>query len=130
MKNGLIVGTEVELEFTVTPAMCPAYDDEIVHEVCSTWEIVHYMEMAGRKMLLGYLEANEEGVGSHASCDHVGPALVGSAVRVTARATGVSDRELTCECAAYCRQRLIATGRTVQKIFPRNVLERILRKET
>ena len=130
MRNGLIVGTEVELEFTVTPEMCPAYDDEIVHEVCSTWEIVHYMEMAGRKMLLGYLEVDEEGVGSHASCDHVGPALVGSTVRVAARATRVSDRELTCECAAYCGQRLVATGRTVQKIFPRNVLERILRKET
>jgi predicted thioesterase len=129
MKKGLAEGAVAEVCFTVTPEMCPAFDEKVVHEVCSTWEIVHYMEVAGRKMLTPFLDGDEEGVGSHASCDHSGPALVGSEVRVVARAIEANERELVCECSAYRGERLIATGKTVQKIFPRAVLERILRRK-
>jgi predicted thioesterase len=128
MRVGLEVGAVAEVSFTVTPEMCPAFDEQIVHEVCSTWEIVHYMEVAGRKMLTPFLEPDEEGVGSHASCDHAGPALVGTQVRVVAKAVVANERELVCDCSAYRGDRLIATGKTVQKIFPREVLERILRR--
>lgn len=128
MKEGLVPGIQAEVEFAVTPAMCPAFDGEVVHQVCSTWEIVHYMEVAGRKILMDYLLADEEGVGSHASCDHMGPAPVGSTVRVVATATDVSERELVCDCVAFRGDRMIAAGRTVQKVFPREVLERILKK--
>ncbi|MBI5763127.1 MAG: thioesterase [Planctomycetes bacterium] len=128
MKDGLVPGTQKEVSYVVTPEMCPAFDGEVVHQVCSTWEIVHYMELAGRMVLLDFLEANEEGVGSHASCDHMGPAPVGSSVRVVATATDVSERELTCDCVAFRGDRMIAAGKTVQKVFPREVLERILKK--
>jgi fluoroacetyl-CoA thioesterase len=129
MKKGLAEGAVAEVRFTVTPEMCPAFDYKIVHEVCSTREIVHHMEVAGRKMLTPYLEPNEEGVGSHASCDHTGPALVESEVRIVARAVVANERELVCDCTAYRGDRLIATGKTVQRIFPREVLERILRRK-
>ncbi|MEK6642890.1 MAG: hotdog domain-containing protein [Planctomycetota bacterium] len=128
MKEGLVPGTQKEVSYVVTPAMCPAFGGEVVHQVCSTWEIVHYMEVAGRMVLLDFLEPHEEGVGSHASCDHMGPAPVGSTVRVVATATDVSERELSCDCAAFRGDRMIAAGKTVQKVFPREVLERILKK--
>jgi fluoroacetyl-CoA thioesterase len=128
MKPGLTPGAQAEISFTVEPHMCPAFDGEIVHQVCSTWEIVHYMEVAGRKVLADYLEPQEEGVGSHASCDHMGPAPVGSTVRVVATATDVNDRELVCDCVAFRGEHMIAAGKTVQKLFPREVLERILRR--
>jgi fluoroacetyl-CoA thioesterase len=128
VKDGLVPGTQKEVTYVVTPEMCPAFDGEIVHQVCSTWEIVHYMEVAGRMVLLDFLEPHEEGVGSHASCDHMGPAAVGSSVRVVATATDVSERELSCDCVAFRGDRMIAAGKTVQKVFPREVLERILRK--
>lgn len=128
MKEGLVPGTQKEVSYVVTPEMCPVFDGEVVHQVCSTWEIVHYMELAGRMVLLDFLEPHEEGVGSHASCDHMGPAPVGSTVRVVATATDVSDRELACDCVAFRGDRMVAAGKTVQKVFPREVLERILRK--
>ena len=128
MKNGLVPGIQAEVSFTVAPEMCPAFDGEIVHQVCSTWEIVHFMEMAGRKVLMDFLDAGEEGVGSHASCDHMGPAPVGTTVRVVATVADVNERELVCDCAAFRGDRMIATGKTVQKVFPRETLERILRK--
>jgi len=127
MKPGLMPGLQKEVTFTVAPDMCPAFDGEVVHQVCSTWMIVQYMELAGRMVLVDFLEPNEEGVGSHASCDHMGPAQVGAAVRVVATAADVNERELVCDCAAFRGEKMIAMGKTVQKIFPKDVLERILR---
>lgn len=128
MKTGLEPGIQAEVSFTVSPDMCPAFDGQVVHEVCSTWSIVHYMELAGRKVLLPFLEPHEEGVGSHVTCDHMGPAPLGSGVRVIATASHVGERELTCDCVAFRGERMIASGKTVQRIFPRDVLERILQR--
>jgi len=113
----------------VTEGMCPAFDGVVVHRVCSTWTIVQYMEVAGRKLLAPYLEPDQEGVGSHVSCDHLAPAPVGSEVRVIATARDVTERELVCDVAAFRGRRMIAVGRTVQKVFPRAMIERILHAE-
>jgi predicted thioesterase len=126
MQAGLKPGVKAEVTFAVTPDMCPAFDGVVVHRVCSTWSIVQYMEVAGRRVLVPFLEPGEEGVGSHVSCDHLAPAPVDAVVRVQATAASVTDRELVCDTAAYLGTRLIATGRTVQKVFPRPVLERLL----
>ncbi|MBX3396195.1 MAG: thioesterase [Phycisphaerae bacterium] len=126
MKPGLVVGLERETQFIVTEDMCPAFDGVVVHRVCATWTVVQYMEIAGRLVLAGFLEAHEEGVGTHVSCDHHAPAPVGSMVRVVAKASSVSVRELVCETRAFVGDRLIATGRTDQKTMPRTVLQRLL----
>lgn len=128
LKAGLAVGDRREVTFEVTEAMCPAFGGEVVHRVCATWTLVHYMELAGRRVLVDFLEPDEEGVGSHVTCDHLAPAAVGRTVRVVATATGVSERELVCAVTADCGDRRIASGRTVQKILPRDVLERMLKK--
>jgi len=128
VKEGLVPGASAEVSFVVLEAMCPAFDGRVVHRVCSTWTLVHHMELAGRKVLVDFLEPEEEGIGSHVSCDHLGPARVGSIVRVVATARDVTDRELVCDTVAFCGERMIAAGRTVQKVFPRAVLERILSK--
>ncbi len=126
MKPGLIRGVSREATFEVTEAMCPAFDGQVVHRVCATWTLVHYMELAGRRVLVDFLDPDEEGVGSHVTCDHLAPAPIGTTVRMVATATIVSDRELMCEVMADCGDKRIASGRTVQKIFPRAVLARML----
>lgn len=128
MKAGLVPGIQAEVSFEVTEAMRPVLDDVAVHAVCSTWTLVHYMELAGRRVLVRYLEPGEEGVGSHVRCDHLGPARVGATVRVIATAADADERQLVCDVAAFCGERMIAAGRTVQKVFPREVLERILNR--
>jgi fluoroacetyl-CoA thioesterase len=128
MKPGLIDGVSEEVSFVVTEEMCPSFDGRIVHRVCATWTLVHYMELAGRRILMRFLAPHEEGVGSHVSCDHLGPAQVGASVRVVASVTGATQQELICEVKAWRDDRLIATGRTGQKVFPREVLERLLRR--
>jgi fluoroacetyl-CoA thioesterase len=130
MKSGLIPGVSEELSFIVTEDMCPSFDGHVVHRVCATWTLVHYMEVAGRMILMKYLEEGEEGVGHHVSCDHLGPAGVGATVRVVATVVGVSAGELTCDTFAYRGEHLIAKGRTGQRVFPRKMLERILNRAT
>ncbi len=126
MKPGLKIGTERELSFTVTEDMCPAFDGVVVHRVCATWTLVHYFEVAGRKMLVDFLADGEEGVGSHASCDHRAPAPIGETVRVVATCCAVNERELVCDCVAYVGEKKIATGQTGQRVFPKKVLKRLL----
>jgi len=126
MKPGLSVGIQRELSFTVTEDMCPAFDGVVVHRVCATWTLVHYFEVAGRKMLIDFLADGEEGVGSHASCDHLAPAPIGASVRVVATCAAVTERELICDCVAYVGEKKIATGQTGQRVFPKKVLKRLL----
>ena len=129
MKPGLVPGIQTQVTFEVTAEMCPAFDGEVVHQVCATWTIVHYMELAGRKILIEYLEPEEEGVGSHVSCDHLGPAPLGTRVRVIATVADVNDRELVCDVVAFRGDRMIASGKTVQKVFPRAILRQMLHQD-
>lgn len=126
MKPGLEIGTQRDISFVVTLDMCPEFDGVVVHKVCATWTIVEYMEKAGRLVLIDFLEPHEEGVGSHVSCDHLNPAPVGSTVRVIATAADVMDRELICDTVAFVGDRMIASGKTIQKVMPRAVLKRLL----
>jgi len=126
MKDGLVPGVQREVSFVVEDSMSPIFDGRQVHRVCATWTLVHYMELAGRLVLIDFLDEGEEGVGSHVSCDHLAPAPVGSTVRVEATVRDVTDRELVCDVVAMRESHVVATGRTVQKVFPRDVLKRIL----
>ncbi|MBK8270225.1 MAG: hypothetical protein IPK83_18785 [Planctomycetes bacterium] len=51
-------------------------------------------------------------VGSHVSCDHLGPAPVGTTVRVIATAADADERELVCDVVAFVGEKMIASGKT------------------
>lgn len=129
MKPELKPGVTRDVSFVVTEAMCPAFDGVVVHHVCATWTLVHYMELAGRRVLVDFLEEAEEGVGSSVTCEHVAPAPVGSTVMVRATATRVTDRVLDCDVICTRGDKVIARGTTGQRVFPRKVLKRILHEE-
>lgn len=117
MNPELQIGRSAEVNFTVTPEMCPHFDGILVHPVLATWTVVHQMEVAGRKLLAPHLEPGNEGIGAHIRVDHRSPAPIGSHVRVVATATGVTANRLTCRVAAYCGPRLLAEGEFVQVVM-------------
>jgi len=82
MKPGFTPGLFREIVVEVTEAMCPAIDGVIVHRCYSTWSAAHHFELAVRKLLVDFLEDDEEGVGSHVSVDHLAPCGLGRTVRV------------------------------------------------
>ena len=125
VKQSLQVGQRASVNITVTEDMCPAFDGTVVHRVYSTWSMAHHMELAARKVLAPYLEPDEEGIGSHLTIDHLAPAPVGHRVRVEATAVEVSPAEVTCEVLAWDGDRLLGRGRQIQRVLPKELLERI-----
>lgn len=128
MKATLVPGLGFEIEFTVTPPMCPRFDEEPVHPVCATWTVVHYMELAGRRVLEPHLDPHEEGMGVQIRVDHRSPAVVGSVVHVCATATAVAAGRLTCAVRAAIGGRTVAEGEFVQAILPRDVIARLIER--
>jgi predicted thioesterase len=133
MKDTLKLGNHAEVIITVTPDMCPAFDDVIVHHVYSTWSMAHHMELAARKVLALHLEEHEEGIGAHLSIDHVGPTPVGDSVRVRAVAIEIGPTTLVCDVTAYHvrpggEERVVGRGKQVQRILPKKKLASLIER--
>lgn len=131
MKPGFTPGLVRELTVLVTDDMCPAFDGVIVHRVYSTWSAAHHFELAARKLLVDFLDDDEEGVGSHLTVDHLAPCPVGRTVRVRAELIDVRrDRHLRVVCAvtAHDGDRLLAQGRQVQVVMNKEHLKRYIER--
>ena len=128
MKPDLQIGTTASGEVDVTLDMRPAFNGTVVHDVCSTWDLVRHMETAARAVLAPNLEPHEEGIGSQVSIDHVAPAPVGCTLHVEARAEALSDSTLVCAIEVRTGETVVATGTQTQRIFPRDVIDDIMRR--
>lgn len=124
MKPDFEPGIVREVTARVTQDMCPAFGGVIVHRCYSTWSLVHHAEIAARKVLVDYLDPDEEGIGAHISVEHLAPCLLGATVRVRAELEEVSGRRVVCKIQAFEGTRLLATGRQVQVVLKKEVLRR------
>lgn len=125
MKNGFVPGIVREVRAVVTDAMCPAFDGVVVHRVYSTWSMVHHMEIAARRVLVEYLDDDEEGVGARVCVDHHSPALVGTCVTVRAELTDVRHNRAVCRVTAWDGDRLLGEGEQVQVILKKSKLKQV-----
>jgi predicted thioesterase len=125
MKPGFSPGITAEARFVVDETMLAAFEGRVVHRVLGTAALVAWLEWAGRKLILPYLEDDAEGVGHAIDVTHRSPALLGSSV--VARATLVAHRgnRVVCRVEAHAEDgRLIADGEFTQVILPREVVAR------
>jgi predicted thioesterase len=88
--------------------------------------MVNHMEVAGRKLILPYLEPDEEAVGAHIRVDHRSPATIGARVIVTAVTESATPHRLTCRTVARCGERIIGEGVFVQVVMPKERLQGLL----
>jgi predicted thioesterase len=95
----------------------------LVHPVLSTFALTREMEWAGRLFVLQMREAGEEGIGTLVEVQHHAPAFEGETVELTATFAALHGRELTCTVEARVGPRLVATGRTGQRIVDKQQLE-------
>ncbi|MEW9104972.1 thioesterase family protein [Paenibacillus sp.] len=122
MKPGLAPGAEISFSVTVTPDMHPAFDGTTIHEVMSTVTMIYYMEKAGRKMIVPFLEEEEEGSGFALDIKHVGPAVDGQEVTFRAVCTEVGAKRIVCEVTAETRINLVGKGTFTQAIFDKETM--------
>jgi len=109
----------------VVPDDRAAFHGELLHSVCSTFALARDFEWSSRLFFLEMKEKDEEGVGTFLSIDHKSPAFVGDELIFTATVESIRVNELICNIEVTCGERLIATGKTGQKMFKKDKLKMI-----
>ncbi|MDR5683734.1 MAG: thioesterase family protein [Armatimonadota bacterium] len=129
MRAGLVPGTSAEVHIVVTEAMVANFDElGMVHPVYSTWTMVKHLEEASRKLLLPFLEEDEDAVGHAVEVVHLAPTPVGMRVRARAVLERVEGRRVYCRLEAFNERGKIGDGRNVQVVVPRERLTQTFRE--
>src|SRR3954468_22610228 len=126
MKQIFSAGSEKTFTKVVTPEDVAAFESGTVHHVYATFAIARDAEWTGRLFVLDMKDEDEEGIGTHVQVDHHAPALVGETVVYEAVIDELHKNIIGCTFAAYVGRRLIASGRTGQKILKKDKLNSIM----
>jgi predicted thioesterase len=112
-------------QFTVQEADFATFASEAVHQVCSTFTLAREIEWSTRLFVKEMLDYGEEGIGTKLNISHVGPAMAGDTVEIIATFEEITDQEIICSYAAKVGERIVAFGKTGQKIIPKEKLKKI-----
>ena len=128
MKNIFTAGDVKIHRFSVTEADVAAFGGEEVHPVCSTFALAREMEWSSRLFVLQMKEEDEEGIGTSLNINHRSPALQGEELQIEAKVESLNGHELICSILVKMGDRVIAEGRTGQKVLKKEKLEKIFSK--
>jgi predicted thioesterase len=128
MKNNLKPGDITEYCWVVKPGDVAAFDGQVVHEVCSTFSLAREIEWTTRQFVIKARDADEEGIGTHISIDHQGPAFVGEEILIRGRVEKIDGHHLFCAFEAFAGSRLVAVGKTGQKILKKEKINKLFKK--
>jgi fluoroacetyl-CoA thioesterase len=126
MKQIFAAGSEKTFTKVVTEADVAAFESGMVHAVYATFAIARDAEWVGRLFVLDMKDEDEEGIGTFVLVDHHAPALVGETVVYEAVIDELHKNIIGCSFSAYVGRRLIASGRTGQKILKKDRLDKLL----
>ncbi len=118
-------GDKKTFERTVRHEDTASFESGSVHEVYSTFALVRDAEWCTRLYALEMKEENEEGIGTFVNVKHISPAFVGEKVLFEAVIDELKGNEINCSFTAKAGGRLIAEGRTGQKILAKEKIEGI-----
>jgi len=125
MKNLFKPGDKKSYLHKVSKKDIASFDSGTVHEVYSTFALCRDAEWTGRLFVLELKEEDEEGIGTMVSIKHRSPAFINDEVLFEATIDSLEGNELICSFTAQVEGRIIATGKTGQKILKREKIERI-----
>ena len=96
-----------------------------LHPVYATYWLTKHMELVSRKIILPFLEADEEGIGFEVSVKHLASALPGMMVRLAAEHLKTEGNRIFVRCRALNELGdVIGEGATTQVVMKRERLER------
>jgi fluoroacetyl-CoA thioesterase len=101
------------------------FDSGTVHPVYATFALGRDAEWACRLFVLEMKDENEEGIGTFLQIQHQSPAIIGQEVVFEAEVELMDKNELICKFTASVGSRMIASGKTGQKIILKEKLEKL-----
>jgi fluoroacetyl-CoA thioesterase len=128
MKNIFRKGDTKVYKRKILSADQAIFHGELLHPVCSTFALARDFEWSSRLFFLEMKDSDEEGIGTSLVIDHKGPAFVGEELVVTATVEDAEGREFICSIEARVGTRVIATGKTGQKMLKKARMKEIFRK--
>ena len=124
MKVIFKAGDKKKITKKVTEQDIAAFHGEVVHPVYATFALARDFEWSSRLFFLEMKEEDEEGVGTFLHIDHLSPALIDEEVTITATVEAISGNELICIIEARSGDRIIASGKTGQKMLKKEKLKK------
>ena len=128
MHNVYSPGDSKVLPKTVKKEDVAAFNGKVVHEVCSTFSLARDIEWASRQFMLDMIENHEEGIGTFLSITHKNPAFVGEELIIYSKVESIRANELICNYEVKVGKKLIASGKTGQKILLKTKIDKIFSK--
>ena len=125
MSQKVSVGDTRSHQYRVTSKDFASFATGTVHQVCSTFALAREMEWSSRLFVLDIKSEAEEGVGTMLEIAHKSPAFEGELLELTACLISLDKNELICEIEVRVGERLIATGKTGQKILNKERVRQI-----
>lgn len=112
----------------VAEADVAAFHGEVLHAVYSTFAMARDMEWSSRLFFIEMKEDDEEGVGTHLSIDHLTPAFVGEELVISAKVISLTGNELICDIEVKAGERVVAKGKTGQRMLRKDKLKKLFMK--
>ncbi len=119
------VGDKKKFERTVRVEDTATFESGVVHNVYATFALTRDAEWTSRLFVLEMKEETEEGIGTFVTVKHFSPALVGYSVLFEAVIDELNGNEVNCSFTAKHKGRLIAEGKTGQKILKKDRIEKL-----
>ena len=124
-KNVYKAGDTLEYRRLIRPEDVAEFHGEVIHPVYATFALARDAEWTSRQFVPDLCEENEEGIGTMLSIEHRSPAFIGEEIVFRAKVQTITQNELICVFEATVGDRLIATGKTGQKILKLDALEKL-----
>ena len=125
MKDIFKKGDKKVYKTVVKPEDQAAFHGEVLHPVCSTFALARDIEWSSRLFFIEMKDDDEEGVGTFLEIQHRSPAFVGDELTITATVDTIEGNELMCLIEVKQSDKLIAVGKTGQRMLKKEKLNLI-----
>ena len=119
------IGDTAQFKHVVQESDAATFEGVNVHPVMATFSITRDAEWAGRIFVLAMKEEHEEGIGTFVHVEHLSPAFIGEVVVFEATIDELYKNVVNCSFTAKVGERLVAKGRTGQKIITKEKLDQL-----
>jgi fluoroacetyl-CoA thioesterase len=126
LKSGLNIGQTESIQITVSSDMFAQFDGIVVHPTYSTVSMIYHMEWASRKIILPFLEEDEEGMGGAVSAKHLAPAPEGSKLTIISELIEYDRNIVITKVSVFRDTELIGIGEIKQVILPKRKITKML----